>query len=358
MKNTYHVIGLMSGTSLDGLDLAYCKFNKNDQQWSFELLKGKSIAYKEAFKAILKNTINLPASELLHFNNQYGTWLGKQVDLFIKDHNLSVDFIASHGHTVFHQTNIGLTYQIGSGQHLANTSGIKTICDFRTNDVALGGQGAPLVPIGDALLFSDYKFCLNLGGISNISFNVNNERNAYDIAPVNMLLNYLTNKINLDYDKGGAIAAKGNLNPELLEKLNALEFYKLPYPKSLGYEWFSEQVLPIVKCLNDTSENLLNTAVHHITDQIAKSINMIKYTPKDKLLITGGGAKNSFLIEVLAKKLPRVDIVVPDENIIDFKEAIVFAFMGVLRDLNEINCLKSVTGARKDSSSGVIFYPS
>ncbi|UNY98791.1 anhydro-N-acetylmuramic acid kinase [Zhouia spongiae] len=357
MKNTYFVIGLMSGTSLDGLDIACCKFQRQDDKWSFELLKSSSIDYKDAFKDKLKNTVNLSAPELLDFNNKYGTWLGEQVDTFIKKHNLCVDFISSHGHTVFHQTKIGLTYQIGSGQHLANACGIKVICDFRTNDVATGGQGAPLVPIGDLFLFSEYDFCLNLGGISNISFDKNGERVAFDISPVNMLLNHLSNKINMAYDKNGKLAKKGTLNKKLLEQLNNLDFYKHSYPKSLGFEWFSENVLPIINRTTDSIQNLLHTSVHHITDQLAFVINQIGSRSGNKLLITGGGAKNTFFIETLQDKLKNTEVIIPDEHIIDFKEAIVFAFMGVLRERNEINCLKSVTGAEKDSSSGVIFLP-
>ncbi|WP_299214577.1 anhydro-N-acetylmuramic acid kinase [uncultured Aquimarina sp.] len=354
---TYKVIGLMSGTSLDGLDIAFCQIEKQQDTWTFSITKTKSVDYDTELKNSLKNTVNLDAVRLLTFHNNYGSWLGTQVKQFIEENNLEIDFVSSHGHTVYHQPEIGLTYQIGSGQHIANSCNQKVICDFRTNDVALGGQGAPLVPIGDALLFSNYDFCLNLGGISNISFELNDKRIAYDISPANMLLNLICSKINLDYDDRGKLAKTGTLNKKVLEALNDLAYYKEPYPKSLGYEWFVEKVIPIIKNTNDSVENLLHTSIHHIASQIA---NAIKETHKEdsSLLITGGGAKNDFLIEVLQQKLQKSStVIIPDTNIIDYKEALIFAFMGVLRDRNELNCLQSVTGAKRDSSSGVIYYP-
>ena len=354
----YKVIGLMSGTSLDGLDIAYCHFEKKNGTWTFSIEKTGSIDYTPEFKEKLKNTVHLEASKLLVLHNEYGSWLGEQVKKFISNNQISVDFIASHGHTVFHQPEVGLTYQIGCGQHLANTSGQKVICDFRTNDVALGGQGAPLVPIGDKLLFSEYDFCLNLGGISNISFENEGERIAYDISPVNMLLNHICKKIDRAYDRGGKIAASGILNQKILDQLNALTYYQLSYPKSLGYEWFEKNVIPIIDSTEDNPQNLLHTSVQHIAKQIA---DVIKNTKKKdtKVLVTGGGAKNDFLIKTLQHEVKDVaEIIIPSSEIIDFKEAMIFVFMGVLRDQNEINCLRSVTGAQKNSSSGVMYYPS
>ncbi len=357
MKKPYTVIGLMSGTSLDGLDITCCKFENKEGLWSFSILYTNAIEYTDYLKNKLKNAIHLNTVDLLAFHNEYGNWLGKQVKKFIAQNNLTVDFVASHGHTVFHQPEIGVTYQIGSGQHLANASGQKVICDFRTNDVNLGGQGAPLVPIGDQLLFGTYDFCLNLGGISNISFTMEGKRIAYDISPANMLLNYICATIGKTYDKGGEIARTGTLNKYVLDTLNNLDYYKLPFPKSLGYEWFIKKIVPIIDATPDTAQNLLHTAVHHIATQITFAITDTK-SKNASLLVTGGGAKNDFLIKVLQQKLEySTTVIVPSEEIIDFKEALIFAFMGVLRDKNEINCLKSVTGARIDSSSGVIFEP-
>jgi anhydro-N-acetylmuramic acid kinase len=354
----YKVIGLMSGTSLDGLDLAYCHIWQTSTGWDFEIKQTHSIAYSEEMQAKLKNSIFLPADQLLQFHNSYGSWLGLQAKDFMKTHALKVDFIASHGHTTHHRPQNGLTFQIGSGQHLANESATKVICDFRTNDVSLGGQGAPLVPIGDQLFFSEYDYCLNLGGISNISFELNGKRLAYDIGLANMILNHITKKIHLDYDKEGALARTGKVNRGMLDQLNDLEFYRLPFPKSIGFEWFVEKVVPIVEGTKDSIENLLHTAVHHICDQIALQVKTQKTKTKKSLFVTGGGALNTFLMDCLQEKLgAETKVVSPTKTLIEFKEALVFALMGVLREEQKINCLSSVTGAKRDSYGGVIYLP-
>ncbi len=354
--NVYKVIGLMSGTSLDGLDLAYCHIWQKKEQWNFEIVETKSVSYDEKMRVQLQNALYLPAIELLTFNATYGTWLGEQCNLFIDQHSLKVDVISSHGHTIHHQPENGFTYQIGSGQHIANVSGYKVICDFRTNDVALGGQGAPLVPIGDQLLFEEYDFCLNLGGISNISFKYKEKRVAYDIGLANMILNYITQKIDLSFDNDGLLASRGVINHEMLQKLNRLDYYTLQFPKSTGYEWFLKEVVPIVDATNDTIENLLHTAVHHIGEQIANQVHLYDAKPESTLLVTGGGALNSFLMKIIQSKLGKtVKAVESDKILIDFKEALVFALMGVLRLEEKTNVLSSVTGASRDSSSGVIY---
>ena len=356
-QNVYKVIGLMSGTSLDGLDIAYCTFQKKEAGWVYHIESTETIPYDTVLKSKLSKATTMSGLELLYFDQHYGTWLGEQVHNFITARSIGVDFIASHGHTIFHQPDKGLTCQIGSGQHLANACNHKVICDFRTNDVLLGGQGAPLVPIGDRLLFSQYDCCLNLGGISNMSFVINDQRIAFDIAPVNMLLNYICKKINLEYDDQGQLASQGTLNQALLQQLNALPYYQQVYPKSLGFEWFEENIIPIIEQYEDSIENLLYTSVEHITFQIKESLVKTQKTLQ-KILITGGGAKNTFFIKTLEKHLKnKAKVHIPDQTIIDFKEALIFAFMGVLKDRNEINCLASVTGASKNSSSGSIFMP-
>ena len=348
----------MSGTSLDGLDLAYCHISKSFDRWEFTIEQTKSVDYTSTMKDKLKNSIFLSADELLIFNNTYGKWLGEQVKAFIKEQDLHVDFIASHGHTTHHQPENGLTFQIGSGQHLANASGCKVVCDFRTNDIALGGQGAPLVPIGDRLFFGNYDFCLNLGGISNVSFEKNGKRIAYDIGLANMVLNHITQKIDLQYDKGGELAESGTTNTTMLEQLNALEYYKLPFPKSTGYEWFTQKVVPIIEATEDSIENLLHTSIHHLCEQIAIQVKGNTARTKSTLLVTGGGAMNDFLITTLKNKLgANIEVVVPSKKLVENKEAMVFALMGVLRIEEEINVLSSVTGAIRDSSSGVVFLP-
>lgn len=355
----YKIIGLMSGTSLDGLDIAFCHFKKENEQWFFDIEAAKSISYDQNMRESLKNAVHLSTEQLLRLHNQYGKWLGEQTQLFISEKKINPRAIASHGHTVFHQPQNGFTLQIGSGQHLSNVVQLPVICDFRVGDVALGGQGAPLVPIGDQLLFAEFDFCLNLGGISNISFEKEGKRIAYDIGIANMILNHLCRKIGKNYDRNGNLAKNGKLLPTLLERLNKLPYYQTHYPKSTGFEWFSKEILPIVESIDAKVEDLLYTAVHHICEQI--KINVEKHLSpfkKQKLLITGGGALNTFLIETLKEKLDKqIEIIVPEKQIIEFKEALIFAFMGVLRLENQINILSSVTGSRKDSCGGILFLP-
>ena len=348
----------MSGTSLDGLDLAYCHIWEKNGSWEFDIVTTKSVSYDAEMLSSLKDSISLSAEKLIELHNTYGTWLGEQALLFIEENKLDVHYIASHGHTTHHRPEMRLTFQVGSGQHLANTSGHKVICDFRTNDLALGGQGAPLVPIGDRIFFNEYDFCLNLGGISNISFDVKGKRIAYDIGLANMILNYITRKIKLEYDDDGKLARKGTINKKMLKRLNDLQYYLLPHPKSIGYEWFLDEVVPIVEETDDSIENLLHTSIHHICDKIAQQIKLNTNRKKQSLLVTGGGALNTFFIETLQQKLGETtNVMIPEKIIIEFKEALVFALMGVLRVEQQTNVLSSVTGAKKDSSSGVVYLP-
>ncbi|WP_116772276.1 anhydro-N-acetylmuramic acid kinase [Maribacter litoralis] len=354
----YKVIGLMSGTSLDGLDIAYCHIWKAGNKWEFEIKKTKSIAYSLELKDKLKSSIELSAQDLLAFDVQYGIWLGERVKDFIQSTNIEVDFIASHGHTTHHRPELGFTYQIGSGQYVANTAGHRVICDFRNKDISLGGQGAPLVPIGDRYFFGEFDFCLNLGGISNISFEHKGRRIAYDIGLANMVLNHITAKIGLPYDSGGRLASKGNINVKLLRQLNQLAYYKLPFPKSTGYEWFVEQVVPIIDRYRDDTSDMLKTSIYHICEQIVEQVKSFEIGKEQNMLVTGGGALNNYLMHVLEELLgPNVKLITPSREIIEFKEALVFALMGVLKDVNEPNVLGSVTGAKNDSISGTLYDP-
>jgi anhydro-N-acetylmuramic acid kinase len=356
-KSSYSVIGLMSGTSLDGLDMAYCKFDLVNGNWQFKILASNSIDYDSKWRDTLKNGFDLEERDLLLLDGEYGRWIGKETRDFIQTNNLDVDFIASHGHTIFHQPEEGITVQIGSGQEIANTTGIRVICDFRKIDVSLGGQGAPLVPIGDEYLFAQYRACVNLGGIANISFRNEGDRVAFDIGMANMLLNYIINQMGKPYDASGEMARSGKVNPELLQQLNELEYYELPYPKSTGYEWFLSDVQPLIDNSDLSVADKLATSVEHEAMQLGLVLNKYVLLPGE-VLITGGGALNDYLIERIVQFTPdHLNIIIPDHEIINSKEAMVFALMGVLRLRNEVNCLKSVTGASKDSSGGEIFDP-
>ncbi|MDO5608336.1 MAG: anhydro-N-acetylmuramic acid kinase [Capnocytophaga sp.] len=357
--HTYNVLGLMSGTSLDGLDMAYCQYRFVQQCWEFEIVKTRQIAYTDTRRKELAYAVTLPAVELLGLHHRYGDWLGGQVRQFVVQEQLKIDFVASHGHTVHHRPDLGITFQAGCGQHLSNRCGLPVVCDFRSSDLALGGQGAPLVPMGDRLLFGEYDFCLNIGGISNISFEDGSQRIAYDIGIANMLLNYLCRKIQQPFDPNGDIARSGTCNDELLQKLNALPYYKSAYPKSTGYEWFAKEIIPLAEASADTVPNLLCTAVHHIAYTVALALKLHsvgRFMPK--VLVSGGGAFNTFLIDSIRNYLQdRAEIIIPDSQIIDYKEALIFGFLGVLRERKQVNTLHSVTGAKADSCGGIFYFP-
>ena len=347
-KNSEKIaVGVMSGTSLDGLDLALVRFIYTSV-WEFEVINTQFIPYTKCWEQRLNNALHLSSIELMLLNNKFGKFIGEKVSEFIGDDK--VDLIASHGHTVFHQPEKGLTLQIGSGAEIASATGLKVINDFRVLDVALKGQGAPLVPVGDNLLFANYEMCLNLGGFANISVKSKKEIEAFDICPVNIVLNALANEIGLPYDKNGRIAANGEVNKGLLNELNKLPFYVKSLPKSLGKEWVNEFVFPLLKSEKDSIENKIATFTQHIVEQLSNVI------AKDKgnVLVTGGGAYNQSVISGLKKNFGD-RIVIPEKQIIDFKEAIVFAFLGVLRDVELDNCLQSVTGAFKNNCGGSVW---
>lgn len=348
MEN-YLVIGLMSGTSLDGLDIALCNFQIVKNKWSFDILQAETRKYSKYWQNQLTTIHTAGSEELAKLNVNFGHFLGDEINSFIQKLELKPDFIASHGHTIFHQPNKRYTVQIGDGNAIASKTGLPVVFDFRSKDVALGGQGAPLVPIGDKLLFPQYDYCINLGGIANISFELDEQRLAFDICPVNQVLNFLSNELGKAFDHEGKIASQGNLNFELLDRLNSLGYYKSDPPKSLGKEWVDEHILPLLKSFSIPLKDKLRTFTEHIAEQTARVIN----TTDAKVLITGGGAYNSFLIDRI-KEHTSSKIVIPDNILVEYKEAMIFALLGILRMRNEINCLSSVTGASKDSCSGLV----
>ena len=348
MTKIYKVIGLMSGTSLDGLDIAYCIIKNTDGKWFFEIEKAECVKYSNEWIQKLSTADQLNALEFVSLNNEYGYFLGEECKKFILKHQIQVDFIASHGHTIFHQTNNKITCQIGSGECIAAVSGQNVINDFRAMDVALGGQGAPLVPIGDSLLFADYDYCINLGGFANISYQFNNDRVAYDICPMNIVLNLFAQELGFSFDDKGKLTEQGIVNQSLLNELENIEYYHRNYPKSLGKEWLLEEFLPIISNYNISINDKLRTISEHIVYQI---LNATKERNNSKLLFTGGGTYNDFIINQIKSKTNHT-VVIPENIIIDFKEALIFSFLGVLRYREEVNCLKSVTGAIKNNIGG------
>ena len=371
-----HVIGIMSGTSLDGVDLAYCVFGEERNKvykdfkdlkekeererpsfssgnccWEYEVRKAVTVPYPETLSQKLAQAMSLSGYELALLHNELGRFIGMQVKAFMADFAEEVELIASHGHTVFHRPDLGMTLQIGSGADIAAVCSKPTVCDFRTLDVALGGQGAPLVPIGDELLFGQYDICLNLGGISNLSYRENGQRKAYDISPCNIVLNQLARQLGQEYDADGIIAQSGCIDTPSLKKLNQLDYYQQSGTKSLGREWIDDQFFPILEQCQLSIPDQMRTVCEHIAEQIANACNSVG---GNTLLISGGGAHNGFLIDLIRQKI-HGQVIIPDDKTIDFKEAIIFAFLGMLRANGLPNCLASVTGSRQDSCGGAIY---
>jgi anhydro-N-acetylmuramic acid kinase len=352
IKSNYRVIGVMSGTSLDGLDLAFIEFELNNY-WSFRIVKAETIEYSEEWREILKTLISLSIENVQEIDEKYTLYLAKEIRGFIERYGINdLDAICSHGHTALHRPESGLTYQIGNLKTISDLVGETVVCDFRVEDVKLGGQGAPLVPIGDHLLFSEYDYCLNLGGFANVSTIINGKRIAYDICPVNIVLNHYVSKKGLYFDDEGKIAASGKISSELLKNLNTLNFYLLKPPKSLGLEWVKEFVFPLIDRHQLCVEDILKTFIEHVAYQIGMQINNKQ---NSTILITGGGVYNLYLIHRI-KDFTTNTIIIPTKNLIEYKEALIFGLLGVLKLRGENNCLQSVTGADKDHSSGYIYY--
>jgi anhydro-N-acetylmuramic acid kinase len=352
IKENYHVLGIMSGTSLDGIDIAEINFTiSNEKIWNFEILTSTTMAYTSAWRAKLQQAVSLTKEQLVLLNIEYTEYLSEVILNFMNTYQIdNLDAVCNHGHTVLHQPDKGLTLQIGNLPQLAKLLRQKVVCDFRVQDVQLGGQGAPLVPIGDALLFGQYDYCLNLGGFANISFDNNGQRVAFDICPVNIVLNKYAENLGFAYDDKGQIAASGVLNMEVFKQLNELHFYSKVPPKSLGLEWVREFVLPILDASTISFEDKLRTVVEHIAIQISSQIET-----GSKVLVTGGGVYNAFLLSRI-QSYKNLDLNIPSSKLIEFKEALIFGLLGTLRLRGSVNCLASVTGAKNDHSSGNIYF--
>lgn len=362
--DNYHVIGLMSGSSLDGLDIAYCQFQLSAGKWNFKILKTDVVPFTSEWIKEIKNLPVATAKRLWEAHANLGNYFGECVSEFIKNNSLQnkVDFVASHGHTIFHFPEKKFTAQIADGAAIAARVNLRVVCDFRSADIANGGQGTPIVPIGDKFLFADYRFCLNIGGIANISCKTENTIVAFDVCAANQVLNSLANSLGKEYDDEGRIASSGNTDEELLNQLNELKYCSLPYPKSLDNSFSLEAVLPLLDKFQISTEDKMRTVVEHIAVQIAKHIQLIAgkekidFSANEKMLLTGGGVFNKFLIERIEAQT-KILIEVPNDELVKYKEAVVIAFMGVLRMRNEVNVLRTVTGASKDTIGGAVYLP-
>jgi anhydro-N-acetylmuramic acid kinase len=352
MKSEYNVVGLMSGTSLDGLDVVLASFSCHNSQWSYQVHYGTTIPYPEELGSRIGIAHKPDGLALAELDVAFAGWCGQHVKQICGAMHFRPDVIGSHGHTVFHQPHRGLTWQMGNGSVMAAVSGYPVVHDFRSADVAMGGHGAPLVPVGDHHLFADYRYCLNLGGIANVSTVRKKRRVAWDIVPVNMVLNLLANRLGYPFDPDGGIARSGSVIPHLLEYLEGLPWYAAPPPKSLGREWMELNILPML-AVEAPPTDLLRTCTEHIARQISKEV---PGNPGDLILVTGGGTHNRFLTERI-QSMTHAEVFIPDQQLIDFKEALVFGFLGLLRLLGQHNVLASVTGAATDHCAGSLSVP-
>lgn len=356
----YKVIGLMSGSSLDGLDIAYVHLNEVRSQWTYEIVHVDCVPYTKEMTDKLRNVQQMDVVDYLRFHTAYGRFLGESVNDFIKKNNIEhqVHLIASHGHTVMHEPQNNTSGQIGDGASIAAVTGLPVVSDLRNMDVALGGQGAPIVPIGDKLLFGQYDYWLNIGGIANITVPHNGETLAYDVCPANQILNGLAGMVGLEMDKDGALARKGELQLDILADLNDEPYYLQTPPKSLSNEQAKQLVFPKLLQSKNELNDLLSTTTQHIVDKIAEAVQQHP-TGKEKsvLLATGGGALNTYLMECLKEELAKhnTDLHIPDTDTVQYKEAVVMALIGILRFREETNVLSSVTGAKRDSISGALW---
>jgi anhydro-N-acetylmuramic acid kinase len=358
----YRVIGVMSGSSLDGLDIAFIEFEESGRKWSYEIRATECKRYSDEWVQKLQSASSLSACDYLLLHSAYGKYVGEQVNSFIDKFDLhhKVQLIASHGHTTFHAPASGMTAQLGDGATIAATTEINVVSDLRALDVAFGGQGAPIVPIGEKLLFPDYSFFLNLGGIANLSFKNNDSYIAFDVCAANRVINLLARAEGKEFDENGSLAASGKVYTPLLTRLNALSYYSQPYPKSLANAFGTDEVFPLINTFDIPTADKLRTYTEHVAMQIAYAIQRlpdINAVVNSKLLVTGGGAFNQFLINRISNALQplKIQVVVPDETLVNYKEALIMGLIGVLRWREEYNVMDSVTGARRSSIGGAVW---
>ncbi|MBI2257695.1 MAG: anhydro-N-acetylmuramic acid kinase [Flavobacteriia bacterium] len=354
---SFYYLGLMSGTSLDGADIVYVEFKKDKSELiTFDLIASKTYNYSQEWVSKLSKLTEDSALNFCKTDVYLAVLFSSWIEEFIKEFQIDknkITAIGSHGHTIFHQIDKKFSTQIGNGNTISVMTQLPVVCDFRMKNVQYGGQGAPLVPVGDFDLFSlEADSFLNIGGICNISYKQNNQIIAYDICPGNLPLNKLSQLLGKKYDKNGLIAKSGEINFFLLDMLNELPFYKINKTKSLGVEWLENEFYPLIK-MDHSIEKNLRTIVEHIAIQVAKVLNDNNI---NSVLLSGGGAKNTFLVERI-QHYYKGKIKLPSTSIIDYKEAIIFAYLAHLRWNNQNNCLSSVTGSKKDMCTGVIYYP-
>jgi len=348
------VIGIMSGSSLDGLDVDFSFFSETKAGWTYQNITSATISFPGELHSRLKNADQIFGKELTKLDIDFGNWVGKKIMEFCENCEQVPDLISSHGHTIFHEPENEFTLQIGSAQCIAQKTKLPVISDFRLKDIVKGGQGAPLVVIGEKLLLREYKSFLNLGGIANLTLFEEGKIKSFDIAPCNQVLNHFSKKLGLAYDAEGEWARRGAVDKEWLEYLKTVSYFKKNPPKSLANQFTSQYVL---KSYPTKTEDALNTYCYFLKYELEKWIkNLLPGKQEVPILATGGGAKNTFLMEVFNQS-PFLDLIAADEHLVDYKEAMIFGFLGALRWFDQINILSAATGANSDSCSGTIYYP-
>ncbi len=353
---SYNVIGIMSGSSMDGVDLAHCRLWSEGNHWKYEITHAETVPYDEKWRVRLSQLRGQNSLVLTKTDIYYGRYLGQLVNDFVSRNNLKPDLIGSHGHTVFHYPEEWISLQVGDGASLSGITNLPVVSQFRQLDVAKGGEGAPLVAIGDEMLFSEYDYCLNLGGFSNISGILNGKRIAWDICPCNILLNRVARDMGLAYDEDGRIAEAGHIDYPLLGDLNEIPWYTKPWPKSLNRDWINKELWNIVREVRDISnENRMKTLVDHIACQIGDAVDALSdgNAAGKRVLVTGGGAFNKALMEHI-RTHSDAEFIVPEPILVNYKEALVFALMAALRVLNLVNIRKETTGASSNSVAGAL----
>lgn len=353
MKSAIY-IGLMSGTSMDGLDMAACSFDDG----GFSLYAAETHPFDPELKKRLMHAVESDLESLSALHAEFGIWMGKAVRDFIESHGIeSVEAICSHGQTVLHRPDLGHSLQIGSGAHLATSSGCRVVCDFRQADLALGGQGAPLVPIAERDLFPEYDFFINLGGIANVSVRqADGHMIGFDVCACNRILNPLAKELGEEMDKDGRHAAKGKAHQKMLKMLisaseEAFDNSSLDAGEAAHLFFEKAAFFPL------RSEDYLATAVQYIARMLASSLKVYERKGDKRILLTGGGTFNKTLIKRLKEEAPSFYFQIPDPELICYKEAIAFAYLGKLRLEEKVNILASVTGASRDSVGGAVYLP-
>lgn len=357
------ILGLISGSSLDGLDMAICQFDEQaTSQLEWEVIHTQTAGFPEGLLSRLVRSTELSTRELMELEVEFSKFCASESLDFLTKAKCSVDYIASHGHTVFHYPEDGYTVQIGKGSIIAELTGIPSISDFRSNDIALRGQGAPLAPIVERYLYPGYNVYFNLGGIANFSIHEKSNIRSIDSCPCNQVLNFLISANGLPYDDRGRVARSGKVNDQLLKEWSSLEYFKLSGPKSMDNSWVHQIFIPVMNKYHLSMKDALATMVEFTALQLSKDIS--KLLQLDSItqmsgFVTGGGAYNDYLLERMTYHFQKLglSLEVPDAQTIEFKEAILMSLMGYLRILERPNTIPTVTGAAKMSIGGAVYLP-